>query len=129
MSKNEKRKTLTKAEMAVMQILWTHAEPLSIKRIIEFYEEPRPAYTTIATFLRILYGKDFVEVRKGQGKQYLYTPKISRAQYTRNVLEDVKDELFCGSASSLITYFLTEEKLSEAEIREILELVQPPCET
>ena len=121
--RQEKRYTLTKSELILMNIVWSMGHPCGIHEIIEKYNEPRPAYTTVATFLKILTNKNFVDYKKGVGKTQLYFPVISRAQYTRQTMEDMKDNLFDGSASSLVKFFVSEEILSPDEIQEILELI------
>lgn len=121
--RQEKRYTLTKSEMILMNIVWSMEHPCAIHEIIGKYEEPRPAYTTVATFLKILTNKKFVDFKKGEGKTQLYFPVISRAQYTRQAMEDMKNNLFDGCASSLVKFFVSEEILSPDEIQEILEMI------
>lgn len=115
--------TLTKAEMQVMNILWSAGKALDVHEVVAQYNEPRPAYTTVSTFLKILSTKGFVDYKKGNGKQYLYFPVVSRAEYTSRVMKDVKNSFFGGSASSLVRFFVENEKLSEAEIQELLSLI------
>lgn len=126
--KTEKPATLTKGEMQVMNILWEHPEGLSVHDILNGYAEPRPAYTTVSTFLKILCCKEFVTARKGQGKQLIFAPAVSRAAYTRRVMQEVKDNFFGGSASSLLRFFVREERLSEAEIQALIETVESSWE-
>jgi predicted transcriptional regulator len=73
--------------------------------------------------MKILTTKGFVDYKKGTGKQYLYFPVISRAEYTSRVMRDVKDSFFGGSASSLLRFFVENEQIDEEEIRELLDLV------
>ncbi|MDE6634858.1 MAG: BlaI/MecI/CopY family transcriptional regulator, partial [Bacteroidaceae bacterium] len=96
---------------------------VDVHEVIARYEEPKPAYTTISTFMKILTTKGFVDYKKGNGKQYLYFPVISRAEYTSRVMRDVKDNFFGGSASSLVRFFVQEEQLSEKELNELMELI------
>lgn len=124
MAKVKNEYTLTKAEMQVMNALWSAGKALDVHEVVAHYDEPRPAYTTISTFLKILTTKGFVDWKKGNGKQYLYFPVISRAEYTSRVMKDVKDNFFGGSASSLVRFFVEEEQLSEKELRELLSLIQ-----
>lgn len=56
--------TLTKAEMDIMNILWELNEPACVRQVIDHCKEPKPAYTTIATFLKILLKKVLL-VRNG----------------------------------------------------------------
>jgi predicted transcriptional regulator len=118
--------TLTKAEMEIMNILWDLGEPASVREVIEKYPDPKPAYTTTATFLTILTKKCFVkqERKENEGKSFFYSPLISREDYTRKVMTDVKDSFFGGSAKSLVNFFCREEKLSVEEIRELLKMVE-----
>jgi len=107
-----------------MNILWEIGRGASVADVLEHYDEPRPAYTTVATFLKILEQKGFVEHRKGQGKLLVYSPLMTRERYKRQVMKDVKDTFFGGSLTSLISFFAKEEKLSEEEIGEILRIIQ-----
>jgi len=121
--KKDNNKTLTRAEMQVMNILWSLGKAADVHEVVERYEEPRPAYTTVSTYMKILTTKGFVDYKKGTGKQYLYFPVISRAEYTSRVMRDVKDSFFGGSASSLLRFFVENEQIDEEEIRELLDLV------
>lgn len=121
--KRDNNKTLTRAEMQVMNILWGMGKAADVHEVVERYEEPRPAYTTVSTYMKILTTKGFVDYKKGTGKQYLYFPIISRAEYTSRVMRDVKDSFFGGSASSLLRFFVENEQIDEEEIRELLDLV------
>jgi predicted transcriptional regulator len=121
--KKDNNKTLTRAEMQVMNILWSLGKAADVHEVVERYEEPHPAYTTVSTYMKILTTKGFVDYKKGTGKQYLYFPVISRAEYTSRVMRDVKDSFFGGSASSLLRFFVENEQIDEKEIRELLDLV------
>lgn len=121
--KRDNNKPLTRAEMQVMNILWSMGKAADVHEVVERYGEPRPAYTTVSTYMKILTTKGFVDYKKGTGKQYLYFPVISRAEYTSRVMRDVKDSFFGGSASSLLRFFVENEQIDEEEIRELLDLV------
>lgn len=120
-----KQQALTKAEMQVMNALWQLPEGGTVNEVLGFYDEPKPAYTTIATFLRILQIKGFLQVhkKKGDGKRLHYVPVITKDEYTRNVMRDVKDNFFDGSVKKLLSFFAREEKISAEEIRDIYEMV------
>ncbi len=110
--------------MQLMNILWEKGTPVCVHDIIACYDEPRPAYTTVSTFLKILQQKQFVSARKGTGKQQLFTPLVSREEYARRVMCDVKDSFFGGSAKSLLNFFVREEQMSKADIRELIAIVE-----
>ena len=115
---------LTKAEMQVMNALWEMPEGGCIHDIIAHYPDPKPAYTTVSTFLKILLNKGFVEFRKFSGKTHTYYPLISKENYTNQVMTDVKESFFGGSGSSLVKFFVEQEKLSESEIKELIEIIK-----
>lgn len=120
----KKSDTLTKAEMQVMNALWEMPDGGCIHDIIAHYPDPKPAYTTVSTFLKILLNKGFVEFRKLSGKTHTYYPLISKENYTNQVMTDVKESFFGGSGSSLVKFFVEKEKLSESEIKELIEIIQ-----
>ncbi len=117
--------TLTKAEMEIMNILWDEGKAMSTHAIIAKYPEPRPAYSTIATFMKILTTKEFISFRKGTegDKTFYFYPQISRAEYTRKFMKEVKDSFFGGSLKSLISFFAKEEELTDEELQEIISLI------
>ena len=86
-------KPLTKAEAEVMNVLWNHTQGMTTNDIVESYAIPKPAYSTIATFLRILEAKGFVEHKRenGSGRTFIYSPLLTREKYVTQVLNNVKD--------------------------------------
>lgn len=121
--------TLTKAEMEIMNYLWSMENGSgSVRDVLECYPEPKPAYTTTATFLKILTQKGFVksEKREGDGKTLFFKPLISQDEYRRRVMNDVKNNFFGGSIRSLVSFFMTEEKIDKEELEEILKMVDAP---
>ena len=126
MTKDNKERTLTKAEMEIMNILWDKGEALTTHEIIDEYHEPKPAYSTIATFLKILTVKEFIHSKKlGEGsKTLVFMPRISRDSYANRVMRDVKNSLFAGSLKSMLSYFAQQEEVSEEDLEEIIALVK-----
>ena len=120
----KKSDTLTKAEMQVMNALWEMPDGGCIHDIIAHYPDPKPAYTTVSTFLKILLNKGFVDFRKLSGKTHTYYPLISKDNYTNQVMKDVKESFFGGSGSSLVKFFVEKEKLSDSEIKELIEIIK-----
>lgn len=118
------RKALTKSEIQVMNILWDMPEGGSVYDILEHYDEPKPAYTTVATFLKILQNKEFVRAEKLQGRQQRFIPIVTKEEYTSQVLGEVKDNFFDGSKLSFVRFFMKEEKFSEEELKELIDMVK-----
>lgn len=127
MRREKENITLTKAEMEVMSRLWSMPEGMgTVRDVLDAYPDPKPAYTTIATFLRILTQKGFVETtkREGEGKTFYYRPLISQDDYRRWAVDDMKNSMFQGSARSMVSFFMQEEQLSPAEIEELLTMIK-----
>ena len=120
-----KNNTLTKAEFDVMSVLWDINHSATVNDILERFSEPKPAYTTVATYMKILQEKDYVDYFKvkGEGKTKIYQAKITRAEYTRLVMADVKKDFFGGSLRSMLNFFVKEEHLSDEEIANLLSTI------
>ncbi len=118
-----KERTLTKVEFQIMSILWDLGHPACGHDILERYPEPKPTYTTIASYMRILFEKGFVEYtkREGEGKTQWYKATLSRQDYTRQTMQEVKRNFFDGSLKSMFSFFVQEEKLSAEDIQEMLD--------
>lgn len=128
MKAQEQIRILTRAEMEVMNILWAHEEGLTTRQIQACYPEPQPAYSTVATFLKILTNKRFVAHRKHKdsGKTFYFHPLVTRKEYTARTMHEVKQNFFGGSLKSLISFFAEEEQLTAADLEEILSIIHHP---
>ncbi len=120
MKKNEN--TLTRNEFQLMSILWDIGHSACTWDIIERWPDPKPAYTTVATYLKVLQEKGFVDYFKheGEGKTHLFVAKVTRAEYTRQAIQDVKQNLFDDSIKKMFNFFVHEEHLTAEEIQKLL---------
>lgn len=127
MNKTEEKilKPLTRAESELMNLLWNQPQGVTINDLVTLYPEPQPARTTVATFLKILEAKGYVEHRRvdGTGRSFVYSPLLTRERYVTCVLRDVKDTMFGSSMKKMLSFFVQHEDISDDELREILELV------
>ena len=120
----KEKKSLTKAETQLMNILWGLPEQKgSSAEIMAQYPEPKPALTTLLTFLKILKEKGFVATEK-VGRGSIFSALISKADYTSFYMREVKNTFFGGSLTSLVSFFAKEEHLSDKEIDEILKIFE-----
>ena len=126
MNNNKVMKALTKAEMEVMNVLWDVSQALTVHEIVAQYPEPKPAYTTVGTFLKILEAKGYVEHHKKDvtGRTFYYSPMLTREKYTTQVLNDVKNTLFGNSAKRFCSFLIQNEDLSNEDLQEILHLIE-----
>ena len=111
-------KQLTKAEEEIMQILWELKEA-NVATIIEEIPEPKPAYNTVSTIVRILESKEFVTHRK-KGKGYIYLPLIEKETYSNQSMNKLMDNYFNGSFKSMVSFFVKKNDLDTKELEAIL---------
>ena len=120
-------KELTKAEEQIMQILW-ELEKGFVKDIVEKMPEPKPAYNTVSTIVRILEQKGFVD-HNAYGKTHEYFPVVSKKDYTRSFMKNFVRNYFKGSFQEMVSFFAREDKLSVTELDELMKEVKRDLET
>jgi predicted transcriptional regulator len=108
---------LTRAEEEVMQILWEMEKGL-VHDLLGKFPDPKPAYNTVSTIIRILEQKGFVG-HKAYGRTHEYFPVISKADYTKSSFSGFMTNYFSNSYKSLTSFFAAEGKLSLKELEEI----------
>jgi predicted transcriptional regulator len=116
--KEERSKSLTKAELNLMNILWDKGQA-TVNELVEALPEPKPAYTTVLTVMQVLTKKQVLTFEK-QGKANVYIPLLSREEYLNNFMDETRDSLFKGSVKSFLSFFAKREKISKQELEEIL---------
>jgi len=117
-----KIKELTKAEEQIMQILWTLKEGI-VKDILEQMPEPKPAYNTVSTVVRVLEGKGFID-HKAYGNSHVYFPLISEAAYRKFTFDKMLTNYFSNSYQSLVSFIANEKKLGVNELDELTKLIE-----
>lgn len=115
-------KELTKAEEQVMQVLW-QIERGVIHDIIGKLPEPKPAYNTVSTIVRILEKKEFVS-HKAYGKTHEYFPIIEKTIYSNFYLKNFMKGYFSGSFQSMVSFFAKENNLTINELDELMKNVK-----
>ena len=115
-------KTLTKAEEQLMQILWNEQEGF-VKDLLQHFPEPRPAYNTVSTIIRILEKKGFVDHRSF-GKSHQYYPIISREQYRNERFSSLMKDYFNNSMQQVLSHFGKNGSLNMKEADEIIKLME-----
>lgn len=116
------RQTLTKGEEEVMQALWALGEG-NINQIISLMAEPKPKYTTISTFLKILQSKGYVDYRV-EGKGYIFFPIISKPSHTKVAVTELLNGYFEGSLSGMVSFFSENDNLSVEQVDELIEILE-----
>jgi len=115
-------KELTRAEEQIMQILWK-IEKGFVKDILGHFSEPRPAYNTVSTIIRILQDKGFVS-HKAYGRTHEYYPLVSKEEYTKSRMSSLVNDYFSNSFEKMVSFFAREKKISLQEMEDILKLME-----
>lgn len=115
-------KKLTKAEEQIMQILW-ELEKGFVNDIVNQLPDPKPAYNTVSTIVRILEQKGFIS-HKAYGRTHEYYPLVKKEDYSREYLNNFTRYYFSNSYKALASFFAQSEDLSIQELEEIKLLVE-----
>jgi BlaI family transcriptional regulator, penicillinase repressor len=115
-------KELTKAEEQIMQVLWD-LDRAFVKEVLEQLPEPKPAYNTVSTIIRILETKGFVD-HEAFGKSHRYLPLITKEAYKSFAAEKLLSGYFSNSVENMFSFFVKEKKLDLKEADEILKLIE-----
>lgn len=116
-----KDQKLTDAEKDLMEIIW-QKKATFMKDIIEEYPEPKPATTTIATLLKRMQNKDLIGY-KTYGNSREYFPKVSKEVYFKEEMTSMIDKFFNSSASQFASFFTSNTKMSQTELKELRDLI------
>ncbi|MEM1134673.1 MAG: BlaI/MecI/CopY family transcriptional regulator [Bacteroidota bacterium] len=109
---------LTKAEEEIMQVLW-ELKAAFVKDIITQLPEPKPAYNTVSTIVRILQRKEFVG-HEIHGKSHKYHPLVTKNAYTKSFMKGFVKKYFSGSYQQMVSFFAKEDTLSLNELEELI---------
>src|SRR3989339_85428 len=120
-------KGLTKAEEQIMQVWWKR-EKAFVKEVVEQLPEPKPAYNTVSTIIRILEAKGFVN-HEAFGNTHRYFPVISKKEYSRFYLKNFVGNYFSNSYQQMVSFFTKEESLTVQEMEELKKLIESQIES
>ena len=111
-------KELTKAEEQIMLVIWGKKQCF-VKEIVSELPEPKPAYNTVSTIVRILEKKEFVSY-KAYGKTHQYYPTISKDDYMKLKTNNLVSNFFGGSVEAMMSFFVKEKSIDITEIDDLL---------
>ena len=114
-------KRLTKAEEQIMQILWDIGQGF-VKDIIEHLPDPKPAYNTVSTIVRILEKKKFVS-HNAFGNSHEYFPTILKKDYTEAYLNSIIKDYFSDSFKEMVSFFTRDKDMNIEELEEIRKMI------
>lgn len=115
-------KELTRAEEQIIKILWD-LEKGFVKDIIEKIPDPKPAYNTVSTIVRILERKGFVS-HKAYGKTHEYYPVILKDEYSKAHMKNFVNSYFSNSFEKMVSFFAREKSISLHEMEDIMKIME-----
>ncbi|WP_159468969.1 BlaI/MecI/CopY family transcriptional regulator [Dyadobacter sp. 3J3] len=114
-------RTLTRAEEEIMRILW-QLKKAFVKDILAEMPEPKPAYNTVSTIIRILEKKEVVGYT-AYGKTHEYFPLITEEEYKRYEMQQLMTNYFDNSLPNLVSFFVKDNDLKTKDLDEIMKLI------
>ena len=115
-------KELTRAEEQIMQILWKE-EKAFVKDLLPHFPDPKPAYNTVSTIVRILEKKGFVS-HEEFGKSHRYYATVAKEEYRDEVFTDVMKGYFNNSIKQVLSHFSNADKMDIREADELIKLLE-----
>jgi len=117
---------LTKTEEQLMQLLWKK-EKAFMKDLLDLFDEPKPAATTVATLLKRMTDKGFVAYNE-MGNSREYYPLVKKTDYFSGQVNGMIKSFFNDSAAQFASFFTKETNLSEAELKELRKIIDEQIE-
>ena len=112
----------TDSELAILTILWERG-PATVRQVHEALADERDTgYTTTLKLMQIMADKGLVS-RNESARTHVYTAMASEEQTQRQLVKDLVDRAFGGSAAALVLQALNAEGATPAELREIRKLI------
>lgn len=118
---NKKNMKLTPAEEQLMQYVWQHKKVL-LKDLIESYNDPKPAKTTVATTVKKLTEKGFVGYDE-VGNTRVYYAIIKKESYFSKQMKNMINKFFDNSTSQFASFFAKEASLTKEELKKLRDLI------
>ncbi|TPE44763.1 BlaI/MecI/CopY family transcriptional regulator [Pontibacter mangrovi] len=113
---------LTQQEEEAMQTVWS-LEGGFIKEFLEHMPEPKPPYTTLASTVKNLEKKGYVQGEK-LGNSYRYLPLIKQEDYKKRFMKGFVGDYFKNSYKELVAFFAKEKQISAEELKEIINMIE-----
>ena len=115
-------KELTKAQEDVLKAIWD-AEKGAVSDILDRLPEPKPAYTTVATVIKVLERKGYV-AHETYGKTHVYHAIVQKKDYAGHLLREAFTGFFGGSLKQMVSPLIKNREISLAELEELKQMLE-----
>ena len=105
-----------------MNIFWEHGS-LFIRDVVSYIPDPKPHYNTVATLIKFLEEKGFLE-REPMANSYRYKVKTTERQYRGSTVSDVVARYYDNSYLSLVSQFVEDEKMDLQELKDLIDQIE-----
>jgi len=113
----------TAAELDILSILWEHGQA-TVKEVHETLNKQKPTmYTTVLKHLQIMQEKGLVR-RDEQNKAHIYRAAAAKSETQKNLVSDMLERVFRGSAAQLVQHVLESKSASPEELKEIRKMIR-----
>lgn len=113
---------ITKAQEEILKALW-EIEEGAVSDVLDVLSEPKPAYNTVATVIKVLEKKEYVS-HKTYGKTNVYFPLISKKEYAQTVVKETVKGFFNGSLHQMVSFFVKNKDISVSELEELKSMLE-----
>ena len=117
---------LSKSEEQLMQYIWKN-EKAFMNELLEMYPEPKPANTTVATLLKRMKDKGFIDYEQ-MGRSRQYYPIVKKSDYFSRHINSLIKKYFDDSPSTFASFFTKETDLTEKQLKELQDIVEEEIE-
>lgn len=108
--------------MQILNVMWKRG-PSTVREVLEALAvEPRPAYTTVLTMMRLMHEKGCLD-RRERGRAHVYQARLRERRVKRGLLRNLIDTAFRGSPEALLVRLIEDEKLTREELRRVKALL------
>jgi len=115
-------KEITKAQEEILKVLWEIGEG-AVSDVVDGLPDPKPAYTTVATVIKVLQKKGYVAY-KVYGKTFVYYPVVQKKDYANHVMKESFTGLFNSSLNQVVSFFVKQKDVSISELEELKQLIE-----
>lgn len=120
--RQEKRQNPTAKELMILQVLWA-VGPSTVRQVnTEISKKEKTGYTTTLKLMQIMTDKGLL-VRDDTAFKHIYKPAVSEEKTEKQIVNDMLEKVFSGSAEKLVMRALSAKQITAEELRKIRELL------